>query len=88
MKREPSEKEEDEDAKWRRLGVEEAIEEAAMTKKEARARAQAQHVFTDDDEDPIDSSEGDTSSLDASTGTSSSEKVTSRKRVCEEEEDA
>jgi hypothetical protein len=58
-----------------------------VAKKEARARAkvQVQHACTDDDVDNNDySSEGYISSADALTGTSSSEEVTSRKRLREE----
>jgi hypothetical protein len=59
-----------------------------MARKEARARARAQaqaearHPFTDDEEDLNDhSSEGNSSSPDASIVSTSLEEVTSRKRV-------
>ncbi|KAK1615109.1 hypothetical protein QYE76_020626 [Lolium multiflorum] len=67
----------------------EAAEEAVAAKKEARARAkvEAQPACIDDDKDTKDySSEGDTSSSDASNATTSSEEVTSRKRLREDDE--
>jgi hypothetical protein len=73
---------------WIPLVAEEATEETVATKKEARARAKAQPACTDDEEDTKDySSEGDTSSSNASDATSCSEEVASRKRLCEDDED-
>jgi hypothetical protein len=69
----------------------EAGEEVAVAKKEARARvktkAKSQPACTAADENTKDySSKGDTSSLDASKATTSSEEVTSRKRLREDDE--
>ncbi|KAK1653621.1 hypothetical protein QYE76_071426 [Lolium multiflorum] len=83
------EKEEDEVARWTQLEAEEAAEEAAVTKKEARvrARAEAHHPFADNDEDPNDHlSEGYSISSDASNASTSSQEVTNMKRLREDDE--
>jgi hypothetical protein len=81
---EEEEKEDDSYARWTRLEVEEAAEEAALARKEerawtrAQAHAEAYHPFTDDEEDLNDhSSDGGSSSSDALTASTSSQEVTS-----------